>query len=153
MSSKQCPKCRLYNPSEALRCDCGYDFASGAIRESYVLTDAIEKYGAEEALSQVGQRDVRGGIFTMLLAAGFAVVSVLVYASEGRLGIGIPTVPFLYGLFRFGRGMTARNRAKEALAEAQRALSESEESSERYRIRYPSSPTPSSGGTRPRRED
>lgn len=27
-----CPNCKLVNPSEALRCDCGYNFAAGAMR-------------------------------------------------------------------------------------------------------------------------
>ena len=26
------PMCRLYNPDSAIRCDCGYDFASGTMK-------------------------------------------------------------------------------------------------------------------------
>jgi hypothetical protein len=33
---KDCPKCRLVSPDSALRCDCGYDFDSGAMKESYL---------------------------------------------------------------------------------------------------------------------
>jgi hypothetical protein len=45
MSSKKCPNCGLYNMESALRCDCGYDFPSGQITDSY-LTYA-EKMNAE----------------------------------------------------------------------------------------------------------
>ena len=32
----KCPNCRLENPPNAQRCDCGYDFTSNKVRESYV---------------------------------------------------------------------------------------------------------------------
>jgi len=33
---KDCPECHLVNPNGALRCDCGYDFPSGTIKDSYL---------------------------------------------------------------------------------------------------------------------
>ena len=30
-----CPKCGLINPDTAMRCDCGYDFKTGAMKTSY----------------------------------------------------------------------------------------------------------------------
>jgi uncharacterized RDD family membrane protein YckC len=32
----KCPKCGLFNPPEAVRCDCGWDFASNTIKESFL---------------------------------------------------------------------------------------------------------------------
>lgn len=32
----KCPKCKLESPDGAERCDCGYDFASGTMRDSYL---------------------------------------------------------------------------------------------------------------------
>ena len=32
----KCPHCKLINPETGLRCDCGYDFSSGTMKESYL---------------------------------------------------------------------------------------------------------------------
>ena len=34
--AKECPKCKLINTDSALRCDCGYDFGSSVVKESYL---------------------------------------------------------------------------------------------------------------------
>jgi hypothetical protein len=31
-----CPKCKLVNPPTAERCDCGYDFTTGTMEQSYL---------------------------------------------------------------------------------------------------------------------
>jgi hypothetical protein len=36
VSSKKCPHCGLYSTEAALRCDCGYDFASMEMKSSYL---------------------------------------------------------------------------------------------------------------------
>ena len=36
MPSKKCQKCGLFNHETALRCDCGYDFTSEQMKESYL---------------------------------------------------------------------------------------------------------------------
>ncbi len=34
--ARDCPKCGLINPETAQRCDCGYDFVSRTMKESYL---------------------------------------------------------------------------------------------------------------------
>ena len=43
MARVQCPRCGLYNPKSAQRCDCGYDFASGEVKTSYLVTEAVRQ--------------------------------------------------------------------------------------------------------------
>lgn len=38
---KDCPHCNLVNPSEALRCDCGYDFVEGRSPTSHLPTSDL----------------------------------------------------------------------------------------------------------------
>jgi hypothetical protein len=40
-----CPKCHLTNPDTALRCDCGYDFASGTMQEPYLSLKERQSVG------------------------------------------------------------------------------------------------------------
>jgi hypothetical protein len=41
----KCPQCGLFNPPSALRCDCGYDFAAGLMKESYLPDPPQEPQG------------------------------------------------------------------------------------------------------------
>jgi len=37
----ECKNCGLLNPDTAMRCDCGYDFATQTVRESYLVKKAM----------------------------------------------------------------------------------------------------------------
>jgi hypothetical protein len=64
-----CPKCRLVNPSSAMRCDCGYDFETGLVGESFLSP-------REQALNQARPINPRAS-GTAFAAAAVVVVIVL----------------------------------------------------------------------------
>ena len=35
MAGVECPRCGLFNPDTAQRCDCGYDFETCAVKSAY----------------------------------------------------------------------------------------------------------------------
>jgi hypothetical protein len=75
--TKDCPRCKLVNPPTATRCDCGYDFATGTMQESYLGG----KQAANEALGP-------GEIFLCLLLPGIGIIWGLVIRSRGRYRAG-----------------------------------------------------------------
>jgi hypothetical protein len=58
----ECPNCKLINPPEALRCDCGYDFPTRSMNESYLT----EKQKRE---NKVGKTAGVGAIMMIVITA------------------------------------------------------------------------------------
>jgi hypothetical protein len=44
----KCPRCDLVNPATAQRCDCGYDFASKQLKESYLAPRERKKQSSRK---------------------------------------------------------------------------------------------------------
>jgi hypothetical protein len=63
----RCPRCKLENPSTALRCDCGYDFATDTVQQSFVDAPRVG-----EPVTQVQVRMLlrSGVLFSVLWLAG-----------------------------------------------------------------------------------
>jgi hypothetical protein len=56
--ARDCPRCGLTNPTEAQRCDCGYDFIARKVRASFLTNKqriqiAKEAEAAEPALDHL----------------------------------------------------------------------------------------------------
>jgi len=56
----KCPECGLINPDTALRCDCGYDFATGDLKDSYLPPERLRALDPEPAGLNLIQRLWRG---------------------------------------------------------------------------------------------
>ena len=65
MPSVQCPRCGLYHPESAQRCDCGYDFASGEVKTPYLVTEAVRQS------SRFKRRNILRLVFLTVVTAGF----------------------------------------------------------------------------------
>lgn len=81
---QDCPKCGMANPPEAVRCDCGYDFATQRMERSYLSTKEVESTEPPRRVlieSKLGQR--LGGLFFLILGSGFTVWSWYTALNEG----------------------------------------------------------------------
>lgn len=110
--SQKCPQCRLFNPPEALRCDCGYDFKAQRVLSSYLVDDEIRKHGG---MTNFLGSQARGNLVNGSLLLGFVVVlSAMTYIAGGRsLVLGWPAVS---GALLVYRGMRQR-RMRQALVD------------------------------------
>jgi hypothetical protein len=78
--SQTCPRCGLFSPQEAARCDCGYDFATKTVQTSYLLSHVLTKHGGE---AKIIHESSRAKIRTGLLLLGLAV-----FVTIGSLVVG-----------------------------------------------------------------
>ena len=64
MPDQNCPNCGLINPENALRCDCGYDFASKTMQESYLSPEEQQKIKdqRDHELLALGRKGVKKGV-------------------------------------------------------------------------------------------
>jgi hypothetical protein len=109
MADKKCPRCGLWNTESAIRCDCGYDFASNTVKESYSAPHSI----SAPKLEEMGRKHMTAG--AIWFAAGFlATVVFYVTASENRSYLIYTIGALLFGLARFARGAMEYNKARSA---------------------------------------
>lgn len=92
MSSKNCPKCGLLNHETSTRCDCGYDFPSGEMKESYLsqapAASAVNSPKPSQNLARLilGKSVVR--LFRGLAGAWILIIFILPYSLMSS-GIGV----------------------------------------------------------------
>lgn len=89
-SSKECPKCRLINPSTALRCDCGYDFESGVLPEEFQVKRPTVSVIFQKVLA----------LFGLVIVWSLAIVVTQNLTVElGAIPMMLVSLPFLYGFW------------------------------------------------------
>jgi hypothetical protein len=97
----KCSKCGLLNPPTALRCDCGWDFASNTMKESYLKQTTSSSAGAVVAegrflkkrvkpIKQYGQ--YRGNGRLEVNETGLNIIGKHVYSLGARWGFGLALV-------------------------------------------------------------
>ena len=97
--TKDCPKCRLVNPPSAQRCDCGYDFATRSVEQSYVAPK-------ENARPDAGPRVVGYGCLVLapflLICGACSAVGAANAGLDTPTGLGMLCGSFLPGLGALG---------------------------------------------------
>jgi hypothetical protein len=88
---KTCPRCRLFNPPEAQRCDCGYDFAERRLAGSLLPRSGRGGFGAGSAVL-LGFLLVPAGV---AVGAGLGVLTRVWAAGPGPDGCGLWVLPHI----------------------------------------------------------
>ena len=102
--SQKCPRCGLFSADAAARCDCGYDFATKTVKESYLLEHVLEKHGGEaRILEKQSRENIRTGGLALAIVA---VLTLMTAMKSGELyvwGGGL-----LAGALLLNRGLRQR---------------------------------------------
>jgi hypothetical protein len=90
--SRECPRCTLLSPDEAVRCDCGYRFETRRVEQTYLATASAND--PERPVKAAFTQTYLGSVMpTVALAACFGVVGYL----TGHLTLAVG--PMLVGAF------------------------------------------------------
>lgn len=80
----KCPHCGLFNPPEALRCDCGYDFEAGVVLESFLR----ESKGGAGRPDRLASHVLKLSLALVLITSAFAYFAASALDSGGATGTG-----------------------------------------------------------------
>src|SRR5258707_2834559 len=81
-----CPRCKLTNPDSALRCDCGYDFASGTVKQAH--------------FKQELPRIIRNYLIVIVILAVVGALAALGAGDAIRFGIDIVWAALIWWCYR-----------------------------------------------------
>jgi len=98
--AQKCPRCGLFNPPEAIRCDCGYDFKTQTVESSYLAAHVLRKHGGADNILRVARSNVKDGV--ILLVVGIA-TSVIAYLASGSVYVLVGAI--LWGAMYVYRGL------------------------------------------------
>ena len=94
--TRSCPKCGLISPTEAVRCDCGYDFKTRAVERSYLTADLLAKSGgAANLFARSARAHLRNGIIVVSLAVVIGAVAYLQNGTVLLVGAGVAGALYL----------------------------------------------------------
>jgi hypothetical protein len=105
--TQTCPRCGLFSPPEAARCDCGYDFGTGRVEASYLASHLVAKHGGAAAvIRKAAGANIHSGAGLLIMAVVAALMSLLDgsrdYYWEGAVAAG--------GAVLLARGLRQRRR-------------------------------------------
>ena len=87
--SQECPHCGLISSHTTARCDCGYDFGSGVLKESF-----LQAHEAQKAASEVQNLiETHGGVGAAFRAVG---KRNMIHGATGCIG-GLLVTAVTYG--------------------------------------------------------
>ena len=117
--SRTCPRCKLINPDSTVRCDCGYDFATGEIKASHLQTavnekaaarfqELVEKHGSvDAALKAIAKRTMSQGVMALVIGlVGTGISYAVAVGESNQNGSVVFTGAILVGAVQFVRGLT-----------------------------------------------